>query len=222
MPEPGQAAYIGDLRLAVEKSRFRFGVADRYDDALKKVEARLAEAKVEPVKALMQSERRLGEYKRTLGICAKDWGIECNRKLQGVEPVLPENTLGGFPTVSNLTPSFEWKPSTADGVAYDVAIYESLALAGFDSLPGAAKQRGRLAAYVEGLREPKFQLGTPLQPNKRYFWSVRLRNGDMVSGWSTSSYFAFFIVGWASGSGDWFGFTTPDSKAATDDAPAVK
>jgi hypothetical protein len=119
-------------------------------------------------------------------------------------------------------PSFEWKPSTAEGVTYDIAIYESLPLTAFDSLPGAAKQRGKLAAYVEGLQEPKFQPGTPLQPNKRYFWSVRLRNGDLVSGWSTSSYFAFFIVGWATGSGDWFGFTTPDSKAATDDAAAVK
>jgi len=41
-------------------------------------------------------------------------------------------------------------------------------------------------------------------------WSVRLRNGDTVSSWTTTSYFAFFIVGSARGSGQWYGFTTPD------------
>ena len=210
VPEPGQAVYIGDVRLAVDKARYGFAVADNYSEALKKVETRLQEAQMEPMKSLARTEGRLGTYKRTLGICAKDWGIACGRTYQGVEPLLPQDTTEGFPTTSTRTPLFEWKPSKTDGVTYDIAIYESVTLAGFDAVPGARRQRGKLAAYAEGLQEPRFQLSTPLQPDRKYMWSVRLRNGDTVSSWSVSSYFAFFIVGWASGSGAWFGFSTPD------------
>jgi hypothetical protein len=210
VPEPGQAVYVGDVRLSVDKSRYAFSIVDNYPEALKKVEERLAEGRIEPMRALIRAEGPLGTSKRTLGICAKDWGIGCGRTYQGVEPLLPEGTTEAFPVISSRTPVLEWRPSKAQGVSYDVAIYESVTLAGIAGLPGARRQRGKLAAYMEGLEEPRFEVSTPLLPDKQYMWSVRLRSGDTVSTWSASSYFAFFIVGYSRGSGAWFGFSTPD------------
>lgn len=208
-PDAGRAAYIGDLHVVFEKSQYRLGIRDEYTRALKKVEARLNETKLEPVNALMRPEGRLGTYKHVLGICSPAWGLECDRTFQGVVPLLPEDTHTGFPTTASLTLHLEWKPSKDEGITYDVAVYESLTL-GLLDIPGASRQRGKLMAYAEGLKEPKLQLGTPLHPGRKYLWSVRLRKGDFVSTWSVSSYFAFFIVGWASGSGQWYGFTTPE------------
>jgi hypothetical protein len=211
VPEPGKAAYIGDLHVVFEKSRYRFGVKDEYTRALKNVEARLTEAKLEPVSALMRPEGRLGTYKNVLNVCSPAWGLECDRTYQGVVTLQPEGTYKGFPTTASLTPLLEWKPSKDEGVTYDVAIYEFLVLDPFD-VPGAGRhrERGKLAAYAEGLKEPKLQLDTPLQPGKKYLWSVRLRKGDFVSTWSVSSYFDYFVIGWRKGSGQWHGFTTPE------------
>jgi hypothetical protein len=209
VPEPGKAAYIGDLHIVFEKSRYRFSVMDEYARALKSVEARLTEARLEPVNALMRLEGRLGSFKHVLEICSKAWGLECDRTYQGVVPLLPEGTRKGSPTTASLTPLLEWKPSKDEGVTYDVAIYETVTPGPLDHSE-ARTLRGRLAAYAEGLREPKLQLGTPLQPGRKYWWSVRLRKGDFVSTWSVSSYFDYFVIGWRKGTGQWYGFTTPE------------
>lgn len=148
----------------------------------------------------------VGSYKRVVEICARAWEIECDRTYQGVAALLPEGTNEGSETTAGLTPQFEWKPSKMLGISYDVAIYESESL----NLLGTIKERGKLAAYAEGLREAKFQLDKPLEPGKKYLWSVRLRQDETVSTWTTTSYFAFFIIGSARGSGQWYGFTTPD------------
>jgi hypothetical protein len=50
----------------------------------------------------------------------------------------------------------------------------------------------------------------PIIPDKKYYWSVRLRRDGVVSNWSRYSYFAFYVVGWSSGYGQWFSFSTPD------------
>ena len=207
-PEPGRAAYIGDMRVFLDRGRFGVTFRDDYAAALKGLQARLAEAKLEPVKALMRPEV-VGSYKRMIGICAPIWGIECNRTYQGVEAIRPEGTNESYPTTSSLTPAFEWLPSKAEGVSYDLAIYQADSLVFLDPL-NLHIERGKLAHYAEALREPKYQLTVPLQPGRKYMWSVRLRNGDTVSSWTTTSYFAFFIVGSARGSGQWYGFTTPD------------
>ena len=206
VPDSGRGAYIGNLVLHFDTKsrRYSYSIADRYTEMLDKEAARLAAVKIDPVKALMRPEQRLGSYRRIAGICAKYWELECTRSNQGVEPVLPQGTHEGFPPVSSLTPLVEWKPVKLEGVSYDVAVYEVL------ELSFASKQQGKLAAYVEGLTEPRLQLDAPLKPGKRYFWSVRLRKEDTVSSWSTTGYFVFFVVGAVSGSGGWFGFLTPD------------
>jgi len=108
----------------------------------------------------------------------------------------------GYPDVVDGRPQLAWKPSTAAGVTYDVAIYESLTLT--VDLPTAPRARGALVAYAEALPEPSFKPQQPLAPGKRYMWSVRLRNGDTVTSWSTTGYYAVI----AGGSGHWFGFAT--------------
>jgi hypothetical protein len=73
--------------------------------------------------------------------------------------------------------------------------------------------RGPVLAYAEGLQKPRY---TPpaLQRGQRYEWSVRLRDGDTVSTWSTTSQTAIapvlfpgmVFVGGGSSFGQYFGF----------------
>ena len=204
---PGEAAYIGDLHIETSRSGYRFFVRDGFDDTLKDAAAEIRKEGITPVKALMRPEARLGTYARMTSICAtQDWGIECDRTNQGVKPLSPDQSAGSHPKTDSLTPRLAWSPAGREGVTYDVAVYESF------STPwvGLSRTRGALVLYAEGLKEPVFQPAAPLSPGKAYEWSVRLRSGDTVSGWSTTGYFAFFIVGVATGSGNWFGFATPD------------
>ena len=53
---PGRAAYIGDLRVVLDRGRFGVAQADNYQATTKRTGSRLAAAKLEPVKALMQPE----------------------------------------------------------------------------------------------------------------------------------------------------------------------
>lgn len=208
VPLAGQAVYIGDLQIESETGRIR--MLDRYDEALKRVEARLAAGKFEPVKGLMRFERQAGSYKRVVGVCSHGWGLTCDSKLQGVEPLQPAGTAEGFPLTQNLSPLLEWKSASRSDVTYDIAIYESLT---FEYASGTRKVfglRGARVVYAEGLREPRYIPQAPLQPGKRYEWTVRLRDGDTVSSWSATSYSWFAVVAWKRGSGQGFGFETPE------------
>lgn len=203
--EPGSSAYIGDLRVTVEKGSFGVLLMDQRADIGAPAKDAPEDGKVEPVKALMRPEV-VGSYKRVVDICAKAWEITCDRTYHGVAAVLPEGTNDRSPKTADLMPQFEWKPSGLQGVSYDVAIFESESL----NLLNTQKERGRLVAYAEGLPETKFRPDKPLEPGKNYLWSVRLRKGDIVSTWTTTSYFAFLIVAAVSGSGQWYAFTTPE------------
>ena len=207
IPQPGMGVYIGDLRIETTRSRYRFGVEDKYAQARAQVESRLSAGKLTAVKSLMTPEAVQETVKMVWPICAERSGVTCETNRQGVEPVQPPGTATSFPTVASLSPVLEWKPSTREGMTYDVAVYGSLSLAG--DMPGAQRVRGARGAYAEGLSEPRFRIDTPLAAGTKYEWSVRLREGENVSTWSSTSYFVFFVVGWASGSGQWFGLETP-------------
>jgi hypothetical protein len=209
IPQPGQAVYIGDLRIVeTTGSRYGFFVEDQYEEALKKVEPQLVEGKLEPVRGLMKFEQDVGTYNRVRGVCAQEWGITCDKQVLGVEPVLPVGALTGYPIVPDLTPLLEWKPSIWKHFTYDVAIYESLLI----GAPGAPRVRGALVTYAQGLIEPRFKVSEPLEAGKNYEWSVRLRDDDTVSTWSVTNYFVFFVVGSVSSRGQWFGLSTPTSR----------
>jgi hypothetical protein len=207
VPGPGEAAYIGDLYVMLQDGRYGWLVRDASAEAEQGFDAGLTKEGAKATVALMRPERRLGSYRRVTSICATvDWGIACDRTNQGVKPLSPAQSTQGFPTIDSLTPRLAWSAAHGEGVTYDLAIYESISA----PLLGLNHMRGPLVFYAEALPEPFHQLDTPLARGKRYEWSVRLRNGDTVSTWSTTGYFVFLIIAAASGSGDWFGFATPD------------
>jgi hypothetical protein len=207
VPDPGEANYIGDLHIMLQDGRYGWQVRDAFAEAEQDSDAGLAKEGAKAIVALMRPERRLGSYRRMTSICATvDWGIACDRTNQGVKPLSPVQSTQGFPTVDRLTPRLAWSAPFREGVTYDLAIYESISA----PLLGLNHMRGPLIFYAEALPEPFYQLDTPLARGKRYEWSVRLRSGDTVSTWSTTGYFVFLIIAAASGSGNWFGFTTPD------------
>ncbi len=205
VPETGKAAYLGDVTMTLDHGRIRIGFADQYA-----VRQKHAEGKAEAIKGLLRPEQELGSRIEAIRpICSGYWGLSCERSPQGVVPLSPKGAQDGYPLISTLTPLFAWKPSPNEGVTYELAIYEDYLWPGYFDAPLAQRERGKLIFFTEGIREAKYQLETPLQPGRKYMWSVRLRNGDTVSTWSVRSYYYFWLVGYASGSGLWFGFETP-------------
>lgn len=212
VPQPGQAVYLGELQVEAGRGGYRMRVADKYDEGgLSRFEARADAGKFQAAKGLMTLEPPPGKYKRVRSICGGNWGIECTNEFRGVEPLAPAGTAHSFPVVTTLPPLLEWKPSGKPGVTYDVAVYDSHATFPLQQLSAVNLQvRGAIVAYAEGLAEPRFA-PAGLVRNRNYEWSVRLREGDTVSTWSTTSRFTFVIVAASRGSGQFFGFATaPD------------
>lgn len=207
--EAGTAVYIGDIRIASRSGRYNIDVVDGYDETLSRMQAQLEGAKFRPVKAFLQPERPPGTYKRVQPICAAAWGLTCSSTQQGVEIVAPVGPGMTFPTTESLTPLLEWKPSPRKDLTYDVVIYESLTFAyGFGDQVN--RMLGARVAYAQGLTEPRFTPPSALQPGKKYEWSVRLRSGDTVSSWSTTSFSVNLVVAGRRESGRLFAFETPE------------
>ena len=201
VPSAGQAVYIGDLRIRAERNRHRFEIVDRYPEATKSIETRLAAGGFQPLRSPMRLEGPVGNYARVSAICSPAWGLQCTSRHRGVEPLRPKNTDQGMPLTDAVVPLLEWKPVARTGVSYDIAIYESVTLLwGLAANQQVSRLRGTLVDYAEGLAEPRY---TPrkLEPAKAYEWTVRLREGDSVSSWSS--------IGTVMMDGAVFGFVTP-------------
>jgi len=216
-PGPGLATYVGALRIEVfEGGHYRFDIEDHFDDVMTGLRSKplptSLPAGVEPTKALMVAEPTPGHVAGVWSICSKRSGLNCDRSHQGVTATSPSGTENGFPTVASLAPLLEWNPVLDLGMTYDVAVYESLVI---NPMPGFTRAlRGPLVAYAEGLTESHYQVASPLRPDRKYEWSVRLRDGDSVSTWSTTGYFYTIIIATTSGSGKWFGLTTPKQQGS--------
>lgn len=209
VPEAGTAVYIGDIRVALRADGYRIALLDEYDTTSKLMRPRLESGKFRPLKSLMRPERAPGHFKAVRPVCAPDWGLTCTDRYRGVELVGPVQFGATFPTTASLTPALEWKPSARKDVTYDVAIYESLSFVYEFGGSRVERMLGSQAAYAEGLTEPRFVPATALQPGKKYEWSVRLRSGDTVSTWSTTSFSLNLIIAGRGQSGSFFGFETP-------------
>ena len=200
----GKAVYIGDLRIEVEKDRYRYVIADRYAEAAPRTRAK---SEMQTAKALLSPEAPPGRQKLVTDICETSWGVACSGIRRGVSPLQPDDTAWNYSPTRTLNPQLAWERVSRSDLAYDVAIYESLTFS--YGLSTVRELRGALVAYAEGLREPRW---TPpsLQPGRQYQWSVRLRDGDTVSSWSTSGT-AFVLPGFAWGTswGRYFGLATP-------------
>jgi len=207
VPEIGTDAYIGSLEFRGNQYVLKPYMLDRYDQAVASHNQRFPERRGTTRKSLMQPPDRPGTYSAMLPACDARFAIDCGDRFRGVTPTAPEVTTSGFPTVRTLQPEFSWQGSADADIHYDVIIYEA-ATYSINQVTDF-HTRGRLAAYAEDIAGASWRPDKPLKPNTRYFWSVRSRDGDVVSNWSTQSYFAFAIVAWSSGYGQWFQFQTP-------------
>lgn len=205
VPRSGGDIYIGTIEAHVDEINLQMQVHDQFDQISRIYDTKFPARQGTSQNLVLADPQPIGNFVSIAYQCNLDWGIECDDRFQGVTPVTPtvSEYPGIWPKVENLTPEFSWVPSTSAGVTYDVIVYEAA------NLRGPVFMRGRVIAYEEALVEPNWRPQTPLQHDSRYYWSVRLRRGDIVSGWTTQGFALFAIVTYASGSGQWFQLRTP-------------
>lgn len=201
VPQESGPVYIGDL--VIEFSRGSYTL--RVDDALGSA-THPCGLGTRVVKQLMAPVGEPGSFRETLPICNGFWGDTCGRRNAGVIPISPRASTS-FPPLSTLTPRLQWQPAGNGTFSYDVVVYEAASWV----LNGIQRHQfpGHVAVYAENVAQPSLALTTPLEPDTRYYWSVRLRDGDRVSTWSSHGYFDFYLVGFSSAYNQPFTFTTP-------------
>ena len=59
-----------------------------------------------------------------------------------------------------------------------------------------------------GLQVPEHRIEQPLLPGERYFWSVRVRDGGTVTGWSNYDHWLFWGLGKSTTYGLHYSFIT--------------
>ena len=203
VPESGGDIYIGTVAVVWPQ----ISIQDQFDRAARMYDGRFPERAGTSVNDTLQVPR-IGNYASIHDPCDPEWGVRCEDKGVGVTPLTPtvEYLPDKFPRIQSLTPTFSWEPSQREGVSYDLIIYEWVK-GSFG--PAYVSVKGKVVRYEEGLTEPRWQTRVPLESNTRYYWSVRLRQGDRVTAWSTQGHFVFLLFAWSSGSGQWFEFRTP-------------
>ena len=207
VPESGGDTYLGSIVLRSIRIGLVPIVEDRFDLIAPLYDAKFPQREGTSVKRVIEISGTLGNVAAYRYQCHTDWGIECSKRYKGITPVSPECKTTGFPLTPSLQPTFRWQRSSRDDVRYDLVLYEAAAYS-IGGMMTNAYMRGDQIAYIEDLKEPNWTPSILLKPDTRYFWSVRLRDGDTVSGWSTQSHFTFALVAWSSGSGQWFQFKT--------------
>lgn len=207
VPEPGADAYIGTIVFRGNMVFLVPGFEDRFDEIAKLYDARFPARQGTAVKQLIEPPQPVGNFSAIRSQCHDDWKIECDERFRGVTPVSPEVSQSGFPESDTLRPEFRWKGCSRKDISYDLLLYEAAAYAvGGANVPSYMK--GRVVAYVEDLKEPRWQPGTSLKPDTRYIWSVRLREGETVSRWTAQSHSTFLLVYMSWSQGQWFQFKT--------------
>jgi hypothetical protein len=165
-----------------------------------------------PQRPLQLLRDSIGSYARVVDVCAPRWWLQCTQSFNGVEAVSPkvDFTLSGpQPTrLDTLQPRFRWRTALTAGAAYDLVVWR-----GISYKPGALAATtyasGPVAFYAENLQQAEFAEVPPLQPKSHYFWSVRMRQADTVSTWTTTGHDTFLLVAWSRSSGHLFEFETP-------------
>lgn len=125
-----------------------------------------------------------------------------------VRPVYPEPGSPAWPQqVDSLQPTFRWEPAKETDVAYDLIVYECIKTEDF--WKGKSRTVGREVYYRKGLTATEHRLEEPLAPAREYYWSVRLRKGDLVSRWSVYHYQPNLLIGGTAVMNSPFLFATP-------------
>lgn len=205
-----RVVYIGHVRIDVRQTGFAVGLWDAEQDAQAALQKGGRGDAGPAAKRLMKSEAKVGQYSAINSACSRQWALDCTRELQGVAPIHPAIERGptgiGFTPINELKPTLRWAAHRSGDVSYDIAVWEAAhhqwAIARRIHLPN------RLVVYAENLKASEFALQDALKPKTQYLWSVRLRQGDVVSSWSHAGHFAFLLVVSTSSRGQWFGFET--------------
>ena len=208
VPEDTDAMYIGNITINMVKGRYVTVVEDKSGELVASYKSKFPDHPGHITTALLQLPDKLGSFTGIMSECSEKWGVDCTGKYQGITPLTPSMATNQFIQTDSLTPVFNWEAAKNKDVSYDLVIYDVARY----SPPGAVKvmkMKGRMIHYEENISEPGFKLKTPLKENTKYYWSVRLRDGDVVSRWSTYSHFGFYVFFATSGYGQWFGFSTP-------------
>lgn len=207
-----QDTYIGNIRVSMTSDWYRVNIYDDFSTAVELFKNKFPNAQ-QPVLSLALLPEKLGDCQKIKYVCTEEWGIDCYKKeikgigfirFDGVTALSPEVRGWGVSKIDTLLPTFEWSPSTKAEVSYDLVIYEAV------SYYGATKYMpGRLLMYKEDIKETKYSLKDPLQPDSKYFWSIRLRLNHDVSTWSKFSFFQTILLYSEVGGSNWFTFETP-------------
>ncbi len=207
VPETGPDVYLGTIEFHGNAVFLVPQFADKFDQVSRSYDTKFPSRRGTAIRQMIQAPQALGNFSAIRGQCHADWRIECDKRFRGVTPISPDVSQSGFPMADTLRPEFRWKACARQDVSYDLVLYEAAAYTvGGALMPSYMK--GRVVAYEEGLKEPRWQSDTHLKADTRYIWSVRLRDGDIVSRWSTQSHSTFLLVYASSGYGQWFQFKT--------------
>ena len=207
VPQAGAAAYIGTIVFRGNLVFLVPDIEDKFEELAALYDARFPSRRGTAARQMIEEPQPIGTFTAVRGPCNEDWQIGCSKRFRGVTPISPNVTQSGFPVASDLMPVFRWKGCSKSDVSYDLILYEAAAYAvGGAMVP--SYMRGRVVAYAEDLTEPWWRPEAALKPDTRYIWSVRLREGQTVSGWSTQSHSTFLLVYASWGHGQWFQFKT--------------
>lgn len=113
------------------------------------------------------------------------------------------------PVIAELRPEFRWQPQARANVTYDLVVLRATALssgprsdcapatsaAGANAavLPRQGEERpwpffARPVYLRERLPEARHRIDQELKPDTTYLWSVRVRDGEQISGWACYDY----------------------------------
>jgi hypothetical protein len=205
-----ESIYIGDLVILFHGRQYSSGVRNHFQAAIPAYREQHP-ISAEPRVALMDISELPDDHPGGISdICGSDWGVDCDKTYRGLRPINPEQQIDGFPIARSISPLITWEASERAGVTYDIVMHEAVRYGD----PGQKRWiEGKIVHYAAGLPKPEFSLPEPFNPGRKYFWSVRVRDRDRVSTWSTMDYkqFGFFIVAavWRSGFGNPFRIQAP-------------
>jgi len=206
VPQGEESVYVGTVKIESVYNGYATVILDDYEAGVDAYKGKYHGA-TNPGQSLMKLEQRIGTYQLIQNACSADWGVDCSGKYAGVTPDYPPVENNSFPVVSSLQPTFRWHPSAKEDILYDLVLYRVVNFSPFGI--GGRNLPGEVVEYQQGLIEPSFTPSNQLEPNEKYYWSVRMRRNGIVSNWSRFSYLNFMIFAYTTGHSSWFGFTTP-------------
>jgi len=144
---------------------------------------------------------------RAWGLLIAAFGLAGCTSFAGVKPLSPEVGNPNFPAaIDTLRPTFQWQPAPGAD-SYDLIVYEGIKEESF--WEGTKRAVGREVYYREAVPTTRHTIEQDLAPGTEYYWSVRVRKGEVVSEWSVYDYTLFLGTAYMHAGNRYFVFHTP-------------